>query len=254
MISAKVLKQIAPNAKAAIINDLEKYFDMYLADYGVDSYLRVCHFIAQAAHESDSFNTLEEYASGAAYEGRQDLGNTQKGDGKRYKGRGIFQITGRANYRDIGLAIDEDLENEPELAADPEISVLTALEFWDRRNLNKYADADDVLGISKRINGVNRKTGLPNGFEERKRYLAKAKKVLAPFFQNEASPIVLARLGEKSDYVAQLQNMMITKGANIHADGDFGPATEAAVKELQAQFGLEPTGEIDTEFLDALKA
>lgn len=249
MITKAQLRRIAPYADDDIITDLEVYFNKYLEQYGINTYLRLCHFIAQAAHESDSFKTLEEYASGSAYEGRKDLGNTKTGDGKRFKGRGIFQLTGRANYTEMSDKLGMDLVGDPELAAEPEVSVLTALEFWNGRGLSKFADQDDVLTISKRINGVNRKTGLPNGLEDRKKYLARAKKELSVMDNDN---VVLARRGESSDYVAELQRHMIAKGSSIEADGDFGPATESAVKELQLQYGLEPTGEIDSNLLAKL--
>ena len=70
-----------------------------MAEYGIDTPARQAGFLAQIAHESGSLVYVEEIASGAAYEGRADLGNTEPGDGERYKGRGILQITGRANYR-----------------------------------------------------------------------------------------------------------------------------------------------------------
>lgn len=254
MITRQHLKQIAPTSSDRIINDLEKYLNQYLHKYEVNSHLRLVHFLAQAAHESASFRTLEEYASGAAYEGRKDLGNVNKGDGVRYKGRGIFQLTGRANYRDMGKKLGLDLEGNPELAETPEVSVLTALEYWKSRGLNKFADADDVTTITKRING-----GF-NGFEDRKKYLSKAKAIIPKDFKayteksSEQQPIniIVAHIGDESQYVMDLQNMLIKKGAKITADGSFGPKTEAAVREFQKKNGLTSTGCIDTNTLNRL--
>lgn len=256
MITREMIKAIAPNSKEEIIGPLVGYLNMYMPKYEVNTYLRVCHFLAQAAHEAASFRTLEEYASGAAYEGRKDLGNVVKGDGVRYKGRGIFQLTGRANYRDIGKKLGYDLEKNPTLAATPEISVLTALEYWKSRGLNTFADKDDVTTITKRING-----GL-NGFDDRKRYLAKCKQVIPKNISFDVSPpppldplvpsIVVAKRGDKSPYIADLQNMLIKKGAAIKADGDFGPATENAVRNFQSKNGLKVTGTIDTDTLNKL--
>ncbi|MEP5907589.1 MAG: glycoside hydrolase family 19 protein [Parasphingorhabdus sp.] len=109
--------------------------------------------MAQLAHESGSFRYMEEIASGVAYEGRKDLGNVKPGDGRRFKGRGPIQLTGRANYRKFGRRIGIDLENRPKLAAVPSIGLHTALEYWADRALNTYADRDDIRSITKRING-----------------------------------------------------------------------------------------------------
>lgn len=251
MITKEVLKQIAPNSRDKVISDLEKYFDKHMDRYEVNTYLRVCHFIAQCAHESDSFRTLEEYASGHAYEGRRDLGNTQRGDGVRFKGRGIIQLTGRANYRDAGKRLGYDLENNPELAESPEVSVLTALDFWKTRELNSFADHDDVRTITRRING-----GF-NGFEDRKKYLERAKQVLKNFDFSKKDDnkinIVVAKRGDDSNYVRDLQMMLIKKGYfKIAADGDFGPQTEEAVRDFQKANALKVTGQIDTDTLNKL--
>lgn len=265
-----MIKAIAPNSREEIIGPLVGYLNKYMPKYGVDNYLRVCHFLAQAAHEAASFRTLEEYASGAAYEGRKDLGNTQRGDGVRYKGRGIFQLTGRANYRDIGKKIGMDLENNPELAESPEVSVLTALEYWRSRNLSTLADADNVELITRRING-----GL-NGFEDRKKYLARCKQVIPknisfvppapvvtpvppkkeelppPPINPLIPPIVVAKRGDNSSYIGDLQQMLNRKGWSLATDGAFGPKTEQAVREFQQKNGLKVTGEIDTDTLNKM--
>lgn len=138
--------------------------------YGItDSALRLAHFLAQLAHESDGFRAMEEYASGAAYEGRVDLGNVNPGDGKRFKGRGPIQLTGRANYRTFGRRIGIDLERHPEIAAVPSIGLHTALEYWRDRNLNALADIDDCAGITRKINGGQ------NGLADRKARCAAVK-------------------------------------------------------------------------------
>lgn len=142
--------------------------------YGImDNPRRLAHFMAQIGHESGSFRYMEEIASGQAYEGRGDLGNTHPGDGKRYKGRGPIQITGRANYRTFGRRIGIDIESAPEIAANPSIGLHLALEYWRDRGLNALADADDVVGITKRINGGT------NGLDDRKARLATLKGWLA---------------------------------------------------------------------------
>jgi putative chitinase len=264
MLTKEQILKIAPKANAQFIGPLVGYLNLHMPKYEVNTYLRVCHFLAQAAHEADSFQTLKEYASGKAYEGRDDLGNTQKGDGVKYKGRGIFQLTGRANYRAIGAKIGMDLEKNPELAESPEVAVLTALEYWKSRNLNPLADKDDVKAITYKVNGGY------NGFEERKAYLAKAKRIIPKDFTFEEGvvqpqeelppppinpifpPIVVAKIGDNSPYIVDLQNMLIKKGAVIVADGAFGPKTEQAVRDFQYKNKLSVTGAIDTDTLNRL--
>lgn len=138
----------------------------------IDTPLRMAHFMGQVAHESGGFRYMEEIASGQAYEGRSDLGNTALGDGKRFKGRGPIQLTGRANYRLFGRTLGIDFENNPEVVALPSIGLMVACQFWQMRGLNELADADDVMAITRRVNGGT------NGLPERKAYLAKAKDLL----------------------------------------------------------------------------
>lgn len=135
--------------------------------------LRKAHFLAQIAHESAGFATLVEYASGKAYEGRKDLGNTQPGDGVRYKGRGVIQLTGRANYRALGDYLGINLEAQPDLAAMPYVAYQVAAHYWLDRNINADADRDDLEAVTRAINGGT------NGFKSRAALLAKAK---AAFF------------------------------------------------------------------------
>lgn len=143
-----------------------------LEQFAINTPLRVAHFLAQVGHESLGFVYMEELASGIAYEGRKDLGNTQAGDGKRYKGRGVIQITGRANYKAVGEALGHDFVSDPEALEKPEWAFKSAGWFWKKNGLNELADADNVEKITRRING-----GL-NGFEDRKVRLEVAKKAL----------------------------------------------------------------------------
>ncbi len=146
---------------------------VHLPAYGIlDTPLRFAHFMAQLIHESGSFRYMEEIASGAAYEGRADLGNTVAGDGKRYKGRGPIQLTGRANYRAYGQAFGIDFESHPEIVAMPSIGLMVACRYWQTHGLNALADADNVERITRKING-----GL-NGFDDRKHHLAKMKALM----------------------------------------------------------------------------
>lgn len=133
--------------------------------------LRMAHFMAQLAHESGGFRFMEEIASGQAYEGRKDLGNTQPGDGRRYKGRGPIQCTGRANYRKYGQKLGIDLEAHPEIVAHPSVGMIVACLYWDEHDINAAADLDDVEKVTRKING-----GL-NGLADRKKHLAAAKAI-----------------------------------------------------------------------------
>lgn len=142
-------------------------------DFGaIDSPKRQAAFVAQLAHESGEFRYAEEIASGEAYEGRRDLGNTHPGDGRRYKGRGWIQLTGRANYHAAGTALGLNLEEHPEQAAQTDIAFKVAVFFWNSRGLSKFADAGDFDAITRRING-----GL-NGKDQRDTYYARALQAL----------------------------------------------------------------------------
>lgn len=120
---------------------------------GITTRARAAAFLAQLGHESVSLQFFEEIASGQAYEGRRDLGNVRPGDGRRYKGRGPIQLTGRTNYRNAGRALGLPLEAEPRRAAEPRIGFRVAVWFWSTRGLNALADRGDFIGITRRING-----------------------------------------------------------------------------------------------------
>jgi putative chitinase len=119
----------------------------------ISSVTRAAAFIAQIAHESGELKYFEELASGEAYENRQDLGNHQPGDGKKYKGRGPIQLTGRLNYRVAGQSLNLPLEDEPQLVANPEVGFLTSVWYWSAHKLNDKADKLDFVGITRAING-----------------------------------------------------------------------------------------------------
>jgi putative chitinase len=144
--------------------------------YSINTELRLAHFLAQATHETGDFCYMREIwgptPAQRRYEGRADLGNVQPGDGRRYCGRGIFQLTGRANYANTGAKLALPLESEPEMAAQPYVSVQIACHYWLSKGLNALADADDIRAITKKING-----GF-NGLADRQKCLARAKGIL----------------------------------------------------------------------------
>ena len=141
--------------------------------------LRAAHFLAQIGHESAGLRYMEEIASGAAYEGRADLGNTQPGDGRRFKGRGPIQLTGRSNYRAFTRwaqnagHTNHDFEANPHLLSQPKWGFLAASYYWTvaRPNLNAQADRDDLEAVTRSING-----GL-NGLADRRQRLNRCKQL-----------------------------------------------------------------------------
>ena len=133
----------APRAEAAMV------------EFGITTADEAAAFLAQVLHESVLLRYFEEIASGAAYEGRTDLGNTHPGDGKRFKGRGPIQLTGRANYRAAGKALGLPLETQPTLAASHTVGWRIAGWYWKTRGLDAYCNGTQAGfdTITKRING-----------------------------------------------------------------------------------------------------
>ena len=172
--TAEVLQLIMIEAKRSDVDKYYGYLSSGMAANNVTTPLRKAHFLAQVGHESGALRYSEEGASGSKYEGRADLGNTQAGDGPLFKGRGLIQITGRANYKAYGDARGRDYVATPtRLATDPAVAVDSAFWFWNTKNLNTLADADKVNQITTIINGGD------NGLADRKAKLARAKCLLA---------------------------------------------------------------------------
>ena len=171
-ISAAQLLAVMPNLSAADANGYLPYLNAAMAEGNINTPMRQAAFLAQLAHESGQLRYFEEIASGAAYEGRGDLGNTQPGDGVRFKGRGPIQLTGRSNYGSASAALGVDLVNDPELAATPAIGFRIAQWFWNSRGLNSYADSGNFDAITLRVNGGY------NGKASRDAYYARALDVL----------------------------------------------------------------------------
>jgi predicted chitinase len=173
MVTDDELRQIMPNCPASKRADYLPFIQQAMAEFDITSFLRETAFLAQLAHESAELRYMEEIASGAAYEGRKDLGNIQPGDGKRYKGRGPIQLTGRANYTKYGGLLGLDLVNDPLIAATKEVGFRIAGQFWKLNGLNELADQQQFKAITKRINGGY------NGLDDRIKYYQRAKKVLS---------------------------------------------------------------------------
>ena len=175
-INEQQLLQILPNAgrQAGVFVPV---LNVAMGKYGIVNRLRIAAFIAQIGHESGQLRYVREIwgptAAQAGYEGRADLGNTEKGDGFKYRGRGLVQITGRANYATCGEALGLDLISQPELLELPQHATMSAAWFWSTRGLNTLADQGDFVKITRRING-----GL-TGQDDRQALYDKALKVLA---------------------------------------------------------------------------
>jgi putative chitinase len=203
-LTSAQLREIMPNA---LQENIEKYLDPLnkkMPVFDINTPLRTAHFIAQVAHESGSFRysvenlnygakalrsvfgkyfpsdeLAEAYArkpekiANRVYGNRMGNGDEQSGDGWKFRGRGLIQLTGHDNYRRCGEAIGLNLEEEPDQVSDnPEVSVMAVAWFWQSNNLNHYADLDDIKKVTKIINGGY------HGLEDRMAFLARAKAVL----------------------------------------------------------------------------
>lgn len=267
MVTDDELRRIMPNCPAARRTDYLPFIQQAMQEFLITSYWREAAFLAQLAHESGELRYMEEIASGSAYEGRRDLGNTQPGDGKRYKGRGPIQLTGRANYKKYGDLLGLDLVNNPTIAATKEVGFRIAGQFWKLNGLNELADQQKFETITRRING-----GL-NGQPDRVKYYNRAKQVLSqtdvatpttptipvpppveattpgvppvetttPGCQAPPYPGTL-RSGSRGPSVSALQQRLKELGATIGVDGIFGNGTRQAVINFQSKNSLTADG------------
>ena len=247
-----------------------------LPKYGITTERRMAHFISQCAHESNNFRSLEEnlnYSEKAlnAVFGRyfgagkrdaaeyarnpekianyvyQDefrkskMGNVNEGDGWLFRGRGLKQLTGRDNYTRFGKSVDMTAEEAAEYVATPAGAIESACWFWDANNLNSIADTDDVVKMTKKINGGN------IGLEDRQKRYTHALQVLGmdaddlgtddDSVEDIIDDIGVLRKGSRGEGVKIMQEAL-----GIGADGIFGPGTERKLKEWQAANGLTADG------------
>lgn len=206
------------------------------ATYQINTPARFAAFIAQIGHESGSLRWLKEIWGPTPvqlrYEGRADLGNTQPGDGSKFRGRGLIQTTGRSNYARLrdrlqARGVDcPDFEERPEALEEPAWAVLSAADYWDMRGLNTVADVASFETITKRING-----GF-NGLEHRKKLWEQAKAALSNTEEKPVTPIIAG-------------------AATVAKSAFFGAAVEAltkAIPELIDLFkGESPTAQRNAE-------
>ncbi len=223
-VTAEQLKRIAKGTPdSANVRSVVLALNQYGTQFGLDLPHRLAQFIAQVAHESGSFRYDKEIASGAAYEGRKDLGNTQKGDGKKFKGRGPIQVTGRRNYRAFTAWVRKFIPDAPDFEQNPDLintdpyEGLSAIWYWAEGNptgksLNVYADQNNLEMITRKING-----GL-NGLSDRLDYYDRTAFIL---------------LGYKLGQYEQLQAAAKRKGwYGGKVDNLPGPQTRAAMHML----------------------
>ena len=192
MLTDIQLRKIMPNLAPAKAQSCLVHLNQAMREHEINSLLRTAAFVAQLAHESGELRYMEELwgptPAQRRYEPASDLatrlGNRDPGDGRRFKGRGPIQITGRFNSAKYGGMLGVDLVAQPELAATPPIAFATAGLFWLSNGLNALADAQRFETITRRING-----GV-NGLAERQRYYAKALEVLGQgYVADEAAPV-----------------------------------------------------------------
>jgi predicted chitinase len=210
MITDHQIRQMMPNAGARLDAHLP-FINAAIEEGRINTPRRIAAFMAQLAHESGEYRYMEELADGWAYEGRADLGNTEPGDGQKYKGHGPIQITGRANHRAAGEALGLDLINNPTLLTLPAYGTRSAVWFWNSRNLSPLADCDWFKTITRRING-----GF-NGLSDRRQYWDRIRALLGlPYVDLDKEEFVIAEF---------------QRAHGLFADGIAGPRTLRALAE-----------------------
>lgn len=162
------LMKIMPLAKGRI-DIFADPLNSAMMEFNISTKARQSAFLATVGHESGQLLYVKELASGKAYEGRKDLGNTQPGDGVRFRGRGLIQITGRANYEKCGKALGYDLIAHPEFLESPVLACRSAGWFWRSNGLNILADKGDFDGVCDAVNRGHKTAAIgdSNGWEDR---------------------------------------------------------------------------------------
>lgn len=178
MITAEQLQAIGKGMTLDRAKQFVPHINAICPKYGIDTPIELASFLAQVLHESGSFKWMKEIwgptAAQSRYEGRADLGNTVKGDGKKFMGRGPIQITGRANYTRMSKDMfgDNRLLENPDILTTPEYGIQSACIYWVWKKIDAVDDDKDVTAETKKVNGGT------NGIEERKEYFERACKVL----------------------------------------------------------------------------
>ena len=273
MLTADQFGELFPRCK-----DPEGWVDAMnevFPEYEINTPKRIAAFIAQCGHESGGWRTFsenlnysakaldavfgkyfvragrdaEEYArqpekiANVVYANRMDNGDTDSGDGWRYRGRGPIQLTGKANYTAFSEDMDVDAVDDPDqVSDDKKIALMSAIWFWNKNGLNRYADSSDIKTMTKRINGGY--IGLEDRIHHWKVALAAMGEMHDDLHESDdeddsfdLDDIGVLRKGAKGEGVKLMQEAL-----GISADGDFGPGTERALKEWQAANGLVADG------------
>jgi predicted chitinase len=236
------------------------FMEQAMNEFQINTPNRAQMWLAQVGHESGSLRYMQEIASGAAYEGRRDLGNTQPGDGRRYKGRGPIQLTGRANYTAAGKALGLDLINHPEIAAQPRNAFRVSAWWWWQAGLNPISDRRDVLAATRRINGGT------NGLTDRQNRYRTVSALGNAVVPGKPGPLPDRKLrsGDVGKDVKEVQTYLLRGGYLPKGnpakkippaiDGDFGARTKKAVQNFQRQNKLAADGIVGPATIKALRA
>ncbi len=259
-------------------DDWKEWYDSMceiLPLWGVDTIERVAGFIAQCGHESGGFRVLSENLNYSAkalntifpkyfrragrdaneyhrqpekianviYANRMDNGDASSGDGWTFRGGGILQLTGRYNYTQFGKAVEKTAEEAVEYVRTKAGALDSACWFWDENNINDYCDRQDIVGMTKRINGGT------IGLEDRKKHYIHALDVLGGDYEEPKTDYnQTIRQGSRGPLVAEVQEKLDIEPA----DGIFGPGTAKIVKHWQSQNGLVADGIVGPKTLGKL--
>jgi len=241
MLTDTQLQRIMPTLTGAKRAQYLPHLNQAMQEHGVDTLLRIAAFVAQLAHESGEFRWMEELWGPTAAQLRyeppsplaQRLGNTEPGDGKRFKGRGPIQITGRFNYRKYGDLLGIDLLAEPARAASPEVGFATAGLFWQSNGLNELADQRQFVAITRRINGGS------NGLAARQAYYEQALAVLgggeAPRAAARAMPLGRGHEAIVADRPAPAKRAPAKRAPAKRASAKRAPAKKTRAKNGTAR-------------------
>ena len=244
---AQIMRNASQRRRALFLQPLNDAMD----SHGIGTPLRMAAFLAQLAHESGELQFMEEIWGPTAAQKRYEppgdlarrLGNTQPGDGRRFKGRGPIQITGRANYKTFGDLMGLDLAGNPDQAATPEVGFAIAGLFWQRKGLNELADVGDFTEITRRINGGQ------NGAAERERFYAVAKQVLGASAPVQGAGRARAAAGAKARAGRAAIDALV-RGPEFVAADEEAQATKEA-KEAKPKKGAPQAPAAPVRVLDA---